>query len=63
MATKATEVFTRSDGRRLRRMTVYLPADIVLPLKVYAATQESTVSDTIAAILRAHLRVAKRLKV
>jgi hypothetical protein len=55
-AAKQKEVFTRRDGRLLRRITVFLPADLILPLKVYAAAHESTVSAAIADILMEHLR-------
>jgi hypothetical protein len=41
---------TRSDGRELRRMTVYLPPELARRLAVYAAKTDSDISAAIASI-------------
>jgi len=38
----------RKDGRELRRMTIYLPADLAASLRVHCAGQDLDVSNAIA---------------
>lgn len=48
-------VVTRSDGRELRRMTIYLPADLAKRLAVRCAELDADLSAVIAEAVAKHL--------
>jgi len=48
-------VVTRTDGRELRRMTVYLPADLAKRLAVRCAELDADLSAVIAEAVTKHL--------
>lgn len=48
-------VLTRSDGREVRRLTIYLPADLAKRLAVHCAEHDEDMSDVVSEA------VAKRL--
>jgi hypothetical protein len=50
-------VLTRSDGREVRRLTLYLPADLAKRLAVFCAEHDADMSDVVSEA------VAKRLDV
>jgi hypothetical protein len=50
----------RNDGRVLRRLTVYLPADLAHELSVHCAREEVELSAAIASMVAAELERAAR---
>jgi hypothetical protein len=51
----ARRVLTRTDGREVRRLTIYLPADLAKRLAVHCAEHDEDMSDVVTEAL------AKRL--
>jgi hypothetical protein len=41
-------VLTRSDGREVRRLTLYLPADLAKRLAVFCAEHDADMSDVVS---------------
>jgi len=52
---KARAVLTRADGREVRRLTLYLPADLAKRLAVHCAQRDEDMSDVTAIALTQHL--------
>lgn len=48
-------VVARSDGRTLRRMTVYLPDDLARKLAIYCATEDQEMSAVVSEAVRRQL--------
>lgn len=53
-------VVARSDGRTLRRMTVYLPDDLARKLAIYCATEDQEMSAVVSEAVQ-RLLVAKNV--
>ncbi len=51
-------VVARSDGRTLRRMTVYLPDDLARKLAIYCATEDQEMSAVVSEAVRRQLEDA-----
>jgi hypothetical protein len=51
-------VYTRSDGRKVRRLTIYLPADLAQQLVVHCAEVNEDLSDVLTDAVKRQLRVA-----
>jgi hypothetical protein len=48
-------VVARSDGRTLRRMTVYLPEELARKLAIYCAREDEEMSAVVSEAVRRHL--------
>jgi len=49
-------VITRSDGRNLRKLQIYVPAELAKALKLRCVEDECAISDFVARILAEKLR-------
>jgi hypothetical protein len=53
--TAARSVLTRSDGRELRRLTIYLPADLAKRLAVHCAEHDEDMSTVVSEAVASRL--------
>lgn len=54
-ANTSAAVVERADGRKRRRMTIYLPPDLAKKLKVASAVEEKEMSDIVTSALQEYL--------